>query len=45
MPEIRNLKGEVVKIGPEPGEGRLRLSGSTWFLIIGLILVNLGFFV
>ena len=45
MPEIRNLKGEVVKIVPEPGEGRLRLSGSTWFLIIGLILVNLGFFV
>ncbi len=45
MREIRNLKGEVVKTVPDGGEGRFRLSVSTWFLILGLVLINAGLFV
>lgn len=45
MREVKNLKGEVVKVEPEYGEKWWHLSGSTWFLIAGLLLLNIGFFV
>lgn len=45
MPEIRNLKGEIVKTEPDDGGRCFYLSYSSWFLILGLVLVNLGLFV
>ena len=45
MPEIRNLKGEIIKIEPDDGGKYLHFSASVWFLIIGIILVSLGLFV
>ena len=45
MKEIRNLKGEVVKIDRSDEKRPLRLSGSSWLLISGLILLGAGCFV
>jgi hypothetical protein len=42
-PEIRNLKGEIVS-DRDPDEKWYQLSASTWFLIGGLILFNIGCF-
>jgi hypothetical protein len=42
-PEIRNLKGEIVS-DRDPDEKWCHLSASTWLLIGGLILFNVGCF-
>ena len=42
-PEIRNLKGEIVS-DRDPDERWYHLSASTWLLIGGLILFNIGCF-
>jgi hypothetical protein len=42
-PEIRNLKGEIVS-DRDPDEKWYHLSASTWLLIGGLILFNVGCF-
>lgn len=42
-PEIRNLKGEIIQ---DPDQEKwYQLSASTWLLIAGLILFNIGCFV
>jgi hypothetical protein len=42
-PEVRNLKGEIVS-DRDPDEKWYRLSASTWLLISGLIIFNVGCF-
>lgn len=42
--EIRNLKGDVVQSANEKDAAWWHLSSSTWFLIGGLILFNIGSF-
>jgi len=42
-PEIRNLKGEIV-LDRDPDEKWYQLSASTWLLIGGLLLFNIGCF-
>ena len=41
--EIRNLKGEIVP-DFDPDDGWCYLPGSTWLLILGLVLFNIGCF-
>ena len=45
MKEIKNLKGEIVKVDDSDEERWWQLSASTWLLILGLILLNVGCFV
>ncbi|MGI5832188.1 MAG: hypothetical protein ACOX6D_06605 [Thermoguttaceae bacterium] len=47
MKEIKNFKGEIVKVESSDGENWWRLSSSAWLwlLISGLILFNIGCFV
>ena len=42
-PEIRNLKGEIVS-DRDPDEKWYQLSASTWLMIGGLVLFNVGCF-
>lgn len=45
MKEIKNLKGETVRVEPSEDNTRWRLSVSTWILLAGLIFFNIGCFV
>lgn len=44
MNEIKNLKGEVVKTESPENAPWWRLSASTWLLLAGLVLFNVGCF-
>lgn len=44
MKEIRNLKGEVVRVEVSYGEKWWHLSASTWCLVLGGVLLIVGCF-